>query len=113
LAASKSGSEAIKSAASLSFHNKPRKCYQLPVSPRRHDYDLHPARLYAVLQLPENASAEPEIINRAEQKGIRLYPFTTTRAAGEPDVTMILLGFGGMTANEIEPGIALLSQIRF
>jgi GntR family transcriptional regulator / MocR family aminotransferase len=61
--------------------------------------------------LPENAPAEPEIIKRAEQKGIRLYPFTTTCTAGEPDATMILLCFDGMTANEIEPGIALLSQI--
>ena len=71
------------------------------------------AGLHVVLQLPKNAPGEPEIINRAKQKGIRLFPFTTTCAAGEPDSTMILLGFGGMTANKIEPGIALLSQICF
>jgi GntR family transcriptional regulator / MocR family aminotransferase len=69
------------------------------------------AGLHVVLQLSINAPGETEIIYRALKKGIRLFPFTATHAAGEPVSTMLLIGFGGMTAGKIESGIALLSQV--
>ena len=69
------------------------------------------AGLHVVLQLSVNAPGETEIINRALKKGIRLFPFTATHATGEPVSTMLMIGFGGMPAGKIEPGIGLLSQV--
>jgi GntR family transcriptional regulator / MocR family aminotransferase len=69
------------------------------------------AGLHIVLQLSDDALGETEIINRAQQKGIRMFPFAATCATGEPVSTMLLIGFGGMAASEIESGIALLSQV--
>ncbi len=69
------------------------------------------AGLHVVLQLPHATCAEAEIIRQAEQKGINLFPFAWTCAAGVSDATRLMLGFGGPTASEIEEGIALLSQI--
>lgn len=69
------------------------------------------AGLHVVLQLPEATCGEAEIIHRAQKKGIQLFPFTWTCASGESDSTKLLLGFGGMSASEIEEGIALLAQI--
>jgi len=73
----------------------------------------HGAGLHVVLQLHEGNCAEAEIIHRAEQKGIRLFPFSTTCATVEPAQTNLLLGFGGMSAPELEQGINLLSQVCF
>jgi len=71
------------------------------------------AGLHVVLQLPAANPGETAIIRRAEQQGIRLFPFTATCASGESVSTKILLGFGGMTASEIEHGIKLLSRLCF
>jgi GntR family transcriptional regulator/MocR family aminotransferase len=69
------------------------------------------AGLHVVLQLPDDNPGETEIIRRAEQKGIRLLPFSGFSVTGEPDFTNLLLGFGGIAANEAEEGISLLSQL--
>jgi len=69
------------------------------------------AGLHIVMQLHNTAHSEAEIIARAQQKGIRLIPFSNTYASGKPSVTSLMLGFGGMAANEIDQGIALLSRI--
>ncbi len=71
------------------------------------------AGLHIVLQLPGISLSEAEIISRAAQHGIGLFPFSATCAAGEPAATRLLLGFGGMSASEIEAGIALLSRLCF
>ncbi len=71
------------------------------------------AGLHVVLQLAGNTLGETQIIDRAKEKGIRLFPFTATCASGEPVSTKLMLGFGGMTASEIEQGVALLSQACF
>ena len=71
------------------------------------------AGLHVVLQLHDENPGGPGIIQRAEQKGIRLFPFSTTCATGEPASTNLLLGFGGMSAAEIKQGINLLSQLCF
>jgi GntR family transcriptional regulator/MocR family aminotransferase len=71
------------------------------------------AGLHVVLQLLDDNPGETEIIRRAEQQGIRLFPFAATFVTGESSATRILLGFGGLTAGEIEQGIRLLSQLCF
>lgn len=69
------------------------------------------AGLHVVLQLPDDNPGEAEIISCAAQKGINLFPFSDFYVTGKPDSTNLLLGFGGMTADKIEAGIALLSRI--
>lgn len=69
------------------------------------------AGLHVVLQLPATTCSEAEIIERARQQGIYLFPFTNFYNPGAPDATMLLLGFGGLSINEIETGIALLARI--
>ena len=66
-----------------------------------------------MLQLQNNNPGETEIIRRAAEKGIRLFPFSATCTSGESVPTMILLGFGGMSASEIDQGIRLLSEVCF
>jgi len=69
------------------------------------------AGLHVVMMLPDTAQSEAEILDRARQRGIRLYPFSDFHVTGQPEATTLLLGFGGMNGSEIELGIALLSQI--
>ncbi len=69
------------------------------------------AGLHVVLQLSGDTPGEAEIIVRAGQQGISLLPLSDFYVAGTPDSTKLLLGFGGMTAGEIEQGVALLSRI--
>jgi GntR family transcriptional regulator/MocR family aminotransferase len=69
------------------------------------------AGLHVVLQLLNDNPGEAEIIRRAEQKGIHLFPFSDAFVMGESASTRIMLGFGGMTTGEIEQGITLLSQL--
>ncbi len=69
------------------------------------------AGLHVVLQLSGETFGETEIIDRASRKGIRLFPFSDFYVTGESASTKLLLGFGGMTAGEIEEGVALLSSV--
>ena len=69
------------------------------------------AGLHVVLQLHDKNPGETEIIRRAAKNGINLFPFSATCATGEPAATSLLLGFGGMSAAEIEQGIEILSRI--
>ena len=71
------------------------------------------AGLHVVLQLPDDNPGEAEIIRRAAQQGIRLFPFAATFNIDESADTRILLGFGGMSTGDIEQGIRLLSQLCF
>lgn len=69
------------------------------------------AGLHVVLQLHEKNAGEAEILRRAAQKGIYLFPFSATCVTGGPAATSLLIGFGGMTSAEIEEGIGLLPQL--
>lgn len=69
------------------------------------------AGLHVVMMLPDTLYNEGEIIDRARQKGIRLFPFSEFHVVGQPEATTLLLGFGGMNGSEIEQGIAILAQI--
>jgi GntR family transcriptional regulator/MocR family aminotransferase len=68
------------------------------------------AGLHVVLMLPDTSLCEAEIINRARQKGIRLFPFSEFHVVSQPKATTLLLGFGGMNSSEIEHGIAHLAK---
>jgi len=69
------------------------------------------AGLHVVLQLPDDHHGEAEIIRRAGQEGIHLLSLSDFYFSGGPASTKLLLGFGGMTAIEIEQGVALLSRL--
>lgn len=69
------------------------------------------AGLHIVLELKNRTSNETAIINQAGQQGIRLFPFSATCATGNSELTRLMLGFGSMSENEAEQGIALLSTI--
>ena len=69
------------------------------------------AGLHVVLQLAATTRSEAEIIEHAQQNGIYLFPMTDFYNPGAPDATMLLLGFGGLSINEIEEGIARLARI--
>jgi len=69
------------------------------------------AGLHVVMQLQDEKPGEAEIIRLAAQNGINLFPFSATCTTGAPATTSLLLGFGGMTAAEIEQGIEILSRI--
>lgn len=71
------------------------------------------AGLHLVLQLSGTSRGETEIVDGARHKGIRLLPFSDFFVRSTPGSTMLLLGFGGMTADEIEQGVALLSPVCF
>lgn len=68
------------------------------------------AGLHVVLRLCGDPCPEAELLRRCEAKSIRLLPFSAFYVADEPDATHLLLGFGGMTASEIEAGTTLLAQ---
>ncbi|QXE92624.1 PLP-dependent aminotransferase family protein [Geomonas subterranea] len=68
------------------------------------------AGLHMVLQLRACASAESAIISKAAANGIYLFPFSATCAGSAPAMTRLMLGFGGMTATDIEVGIRLLAD---
>lgn len=69
------------------------------------------AGLHVVLQLHEKNPGEAEILRRASQKGINLFPFSATCATGWSYSTILLLGFGSMTAAGIEEGVKLLAEL--
>lgn len=69
------------------------------------------AGLHVVLRLSDSTDDEAAIIERAVKKGIRLLPFSDFYASGQPTGTTLLLGFGGMAINDIEPGIMALARI--
>lgn len=69
------------------------------------------AGLHVVLRLPGSSHTEVEIIERARQKGIRLYPFSEFHVNYQPEATTLLLGFGGLKGSEIEHGVAMLARI--
>lgn len=69
------------------------------------------AGLHVVLQLSGAPPDETELIERARQQGIRLFPFSAFYVIDQPETHRLLLGFGGMTTSEIEQGVALLAKL--
>jgi GntR family transcriptional regulator/MocR family aminotransferase len=73
----------------------------------------HGAGLHIVLQLNGVTPDETDIISRAMQAGIQLFPFSATCVTGSNSAIRLLLGFGGMSSTDIEKGIALLARLCF
>jgi GntR family transcriptional regulator/MocR family aminotransferase len=69
------------------------------------------AGLHIVLMLTGSSPREDEIIERARQKGVYLFPISRFYITGRPEAPTLLLGFGGMTNSDIEQGIDLLARI--
>jgi len=69
------------------------------------------AGLHVVIRLPGTVYSELEIMERARQEGIRLVQFSEFHVAGHPEAVTLMLGFGGLTASELEQGITLLSRL--
>jgi len=67
------------------------------------------AGLHVVLELLDNCLDEKELINRARENNIRIFPLSDTyQRSNSP--SRVILGFGRMTPDELEKGIKLLSQ---
>jgi GntR family transcriptional regulator/MocR family aminotransferase len=69
------------------------------------------AGLHVVVQLAAGAPGDREIMARAREKGIGLLPLSDFAVTAKPAATQLLLGFGGMSADEIGEGIALLAPL--
>ncbi len=69
------------------------------------------AGLHIVLQLSGNPPEEQELLAKAKDAGIRLFPFSETCFDSAPSPNTLLLGFGGMPSAEAEQGIALLAAL--
>ena len=66
------------------------------------------AGLHVVLQLAGQSLSEAELMALAQSKGIRLLPFSGSYAQGKSETPKFLLGFGGLSLDEIEQGVELL-----
>ncbi len=69
------------------------------------------AGLHIVLELTDSLKGETEFIERAEQHGCRLLPFSDFYAEGKVVNNRLLLGFGGIKLESIPQGIELLSTL--
>lgn len=69
------------------------------------------AGLHVVLRLSGISMSEEELVKRAGEAGIGLYPFSHTLDGGGGEPGMLLLGFGGMDPEELERGVELLKQV--
>ncbi|HXV20540.1 MAG TPA: PLP-dependent aminotransferase family protein [Desulfuromonadales bacterium] len=69
------------------------------------------AGLHVVLELTDGLTNEAGLIDRAKQKGCRLLPFSDFFASGSPGTNKLLLGFGGVSINEIPQGVQTLSTL--
>lgn len=65
--------------------------------------------LHIVMKLPERLS-EKKAIQLAQEIGIRVYPCSTSYQHGTDDV-LVILGYGGLTLQQINDGIALLAAV--
>jgi len=68
------------------------------------------AGLHLILELVGNSLTEGELIHRAQERGIRLLPLSTTYSHISGTNSQIMLGFGSMSGSEIDRGIELLYQ---
>jgi len=68
------------------------------------------AGLHIVLELVGNSLNETELINRAQEKNVKLFSLSSTYLHKNNNKSQIMLGFGGMSNHEIDQGIELLYQ---
>lgn len=68
------------------------------------------AGLHVVLELVDNFLTEEELINRAQERDVRLFPLSKAYLHSHSKHSQIILGFGSMSSSEIDRGIELLYQ---
>ncbi|MFC9541357.1 PLP-dependent aminotransferase family protein [Lysinibacillus sp. NPDC056959] len=65
--------------------------------------------LHIVMKLPKRLS-EQEAIRLAQKKGIQVYPCSTSYQHNS-EHAMVIIGYGGLTLEQIQEGIALLATV--
>lgn len=68
------------------------------------------AGLHVILELVDKSLNEGELINRAQARGVRLIPLSSTYLGNSGNDSRIMLGFGSLGSNEIDRGIEQLYQ---
>ncbi len=69
------------------------------------------AGLHIVLELAKSLKDEALFIDQVEQHGCRLLPFSDFSIWGKPENKKLLLGFGGISIEEIPRGVEKLSSL--
>lgn len=69
------------------------------------------AGLHVVIELVDNPLSEEELIKRALESEVRLFPLSRTFLHKNGNRSQIIMGFGGMSIEEIDRGIELLYRI--
>jgi GntR family transcriptional regulator/MocR family aminotransferase len=65
--------------------------------------------LHLVIELADSSVNEKELIGRAAEKGIRIYPLSDTYHSNSNQPTRIMLGFGKLTPEQLDTGIEQLA----
>ena len=68
------------------------------------------AGLHVVLELVGNSLNEGELINRAQERDVQLFPLSKTYLHDNGKNHQVMLGFGSLSNNEIDRGVRLLYQ---
>ena len=68
------------------------------------------AGLHVILELVGNSLTERELINRAQEREVQLFPLSRTYMGNNGENPRIILGFGRMSSHEIDRGVKLLYQ---
>lgn len=69
------------------------------------------AGLHIILELIGNSLSEEELIHRAQEREVRLFPLSSTYLHHSAANFQVMLGFGSMSSNEIDQGVKLLHQV--
>jgi GntR family transcriptional regulator/MocR family aminotransferase len=68
------------------------------------------AGFHAVLRLPADAD-EQGVITAARERGVGLYPMSEYRAGGQATPPRLVLGFGNVSDDAVERGIARIADL--
>ncbi len=71
------------------------------------------AGLHVVLSFSSSSLDEAELVKRAAAAGVRVYPSAPYRLVNGNKPPSILVGFGGLSPDQIRQGIRLLSEAWF
>ena len=63
-----------------------------------------------LLLTARNGMDERELIQRAAQRGVRVYGLSESMVEDAPDSAAVLLGFGGLSEEGIQQGTAMLRK---
>ena len=71
------------------------------------------AGLHLLLSLQDGSASEQELVWRAKENGVRVYAFSDAQVAerAETGNPTVILGYGGLSEEQILEGIAKLKQV--